>query len=472
MRKLKKYLSVAVLLIALPIVAMIGTNFVLESDKTIYKFIPQESDVVIEINTRNFIREMAFQRIFREDYFHESIEKEEVKGQVKDVGFDPFSSIIIFREHWAESSIWMAVVGYTDQTLFHNYIVESMPDVNVVFGEKYALLQLSPYYDKEAVTAHMQSILNGEVKSFKKRIDLGEVFDPSKEVNCYILPTNESGKNQLLSGSLSLDFLSDQIKIEGSFTPSSGFAENPPVAYAIDEEAPFSLRSSLNLLQSIYWFSEDNIKGLPEYSQMAFDYNGMNLFMVDDKLGYAFPFKQYPDLQVKFDITNYESWNSYLQKMQQDGVMKMDTVAKILSTEMGTFFNYTFDKNEFTLARNQVKLQPCNEGNLYFAFHMRVVPLLENIKVAIDQDNPPSKEIEMFALPIIQGQLSELKVMANVEDIRFELKLEDETNMAASGYVQMINRDGHSMIESMSFGMASVLLLADILAGGATEAVE
>jgi hypothetical protein len=136
MRKLKKYLAVAVLLLALPISAFIATKFVLESDKSIYKFIPEESDIVIEINTRNFISEVAYQRIYQEGYFHEKIVREEYEEPVADFGLDIFSSIIIFRERWSEKSMWMALVGYTDQGLVSSVYRREFPKCENLFWQR------------------------------------------------------------------------------------------------------------------------------------------------------------------------------------------------------------------------------------------------------------------------------------------------------------------------------------------------
>jgi len=465
MQKVKKYLAVTVLLLALPWAAFIATHFVLESDKSIYEFIPQESDVVIEINTRNFVTEVMYQRIYREAYFHEKIVREEHAEPIRDVGFDMFSSVVIFREHWEERNMWMALIGYTDEAKFSAFLNEQLPGTNCLFGSDYALIQLTPYPDQPLVDKHMNDIINGDAKCLKERVDLTELFDRSKEVNCYIAPQNSSSeKNQLLDGHMSLDFLSDQIKVDGEFTPVSGFSQNAPVAYAINEDAAFSLRSSLNILRSIYWFSEDNIKGIPQYDQMAFDYNGMNLFMVHKDLGYTIPFKQYPDMQLHFDIANdHGNWKRYFEGLKTNKIFKVDTVAHILSTSMGTYFNYKFNKNEFELMRNEMILKPNDDKSLYFAFKMHVAPLLDNIKFAIDEQNPPSDFDKTIGIGVAEIFIEELRVMANIEHVHFELRLKDETNMIADGHIQMQNREGNSMVESMAFGSAAILFIADYL---------
>lgn len=463
MRKLKKYLAVAILLCVMPISAFIATHLVLESDKNIYQFIPQESDIVIEINTRNFINEVMYQRIYHEAYFHEKIVREEHADPIENFGLDVFSSVIIFREQWSEKSMWMALVGYTDEALFQNYVTTEFPDVKTCFGDDYVMLQLTRYSDQEKVDQHMRSIMNGEVKSFRERVDLTEIFDRRKEINCYIAPSEKDERNQLLSGNISLDFLADHIAISGEFTPVSGFSENAPIAYALDEEAPFSLRSSLNLLTSLHWFSDDHIHGLPQYSQMAVDYHGLQLFMVNEDLGYLFPFKQHPDLQAHFDIINYPTWKEFFEDMRTDENFKIDTVSHILSTSLGTYFNYRFTETEFELVRNSMNLASSESDDLYFAFQMQIMPLLENIKLGIDEENPPPKSKQDLGIMMVESQIGEFKVMSNIENIRFELRLEDETNMVADGKIQMINRNGNSIIESVSFGSTAILFLVDLI---------
>lgn len=468
MNKIKKYLALAIMLLALPLLSFIATHFVLESNKDIYALIPEESDLVIEINTRNFINEIAYQRVFHEDYFHQKIVREEHAEPMQDIGVDPFSSIVVFREQWASKSLWMVCLGITNEATFEKTMNSELDGFHYKMKDGFALIQLTPYHDQVAVETHMDDILNGKVKSFKDRFDLTELFERSKEINCYIVPSADADNNQVLSGNISFDFLTDKIQIDGDFTPVSGFSETPSVAYALNEEAPFSLRSSLNLVKTIYWFSEDKIEGLPSYSQIAIDYEGMNLFMVDENLNYPFPFKQRPDLQAHFDIVDYNQWNSFLNKMAADSSLKIDTVAHILSTKMGTYFNYIFDKNHFAIARNELSLTPSTEENLYFALHMRISPILENIKLAIDEENPPKGNAAML-LSIIEGQFAELSLMSNIEHVHFEMRLEDETNMKATGEIAMIHKTGNSMIESMSFGSTAVLLLADLLSTGQTD---
>lgn len=73
MLRIKKYLAIVGLLMVFPLVVMVSNKFILEPSNEIYAFIPQESDFVIEVNTTNFIKEIAYQRIFEEASFLEKV---------------------------------------------------------------------------------------------------------------------------------------------------------------------------------------------------------------------------------------------------------------------------------------------------------------------------------------------------------------------------------------------------------------
>jgi len=471
MQLVKKYLAVTLLLLTLPMIAFIASHFVIESGKDIYTFIPEESDIVIEVNTRNFVKEIMYQRIFEEAYFNEKIVAEEGEELVyPDAGFDFFSSVIIFREQWADENIWMAVLGYTDQAKFEAYLKEQLPTSGYHFGPKYVIVQITPSIQQENVEDHMKKIMNGEVKSFTERVDLSELFDQSKEINCYILPQNDDERNQLISGNLSFDFLADQIKIDGEFTPVSGFAENEPVAYAINEEAAFSMRSSLNLLHSIYWFNEEVIEGIPQYSQMSLDYNAMTMFMIHKNLGYPFPMKFFPEMQMQFDLIDPPTWYAFFDTLKNQNHIKMDTVAHtFVENRIGIFFQYSLNDKSFALMHDSITLAASTNDKLYFCLNVKVAPLLDNITFAVDEQNPPSMLEQSMGMIFAESMVEQLRVMVNMEELHFELRLEDETNMVADGKIQMVNRTGHSMIESLFFGKAAVAFFMPFLSGEITE---
>jgi hypothetical protein len=472
-QKIKKLLAVAVLLMALPVLSLLAAKLVLGSSSNIYKYIPETSDIVVEVNCRNFVREIMFQRIFREDYFNEAIIIEEDEVSPVPPGLDPLSSIIAFREQWADENIWMAIVGITSREGFEPYLKEQMAGAHYEFGGDYVLIQLTPSNQQEAVVEHMKKIMAGEVKSFKERVDLTELFDQSKEINCYVIPNSDNEHNQFINGNLSFDFLQDHVKVDGEFTPVSGFGENAPVAYAINEESAVSIRSSLNLVHSIYWFNEQIVKGIPEYSQMALDYDAMSMFMVHKKLGYPFSMKFFPEMQMRFDIIEPQEWQTFFDTLKADNSIKMDTASHtFVENQVGFFFQYRFDDQKFELMRDQVILIPSTEEKLYFALHVKIEPLLDNITFLVDEENPPSPIEQSLGLMVAEAMVDELKVMSNIEHVHFELKLKDETIMLANGSVQMVNKNGNSIIESMSFGKAALAFFTSYLSGGAVASEE
>ena len=102
MKILKKYAAVLLLVTIYPAVQFIALNFILNPDDDIYTYIPQESDFVVEINTKNFVAEMAYQRIFREEYFLKKVypvfEEEEGKqkeGIHQNTGIDLFNKLSV-----------------------------------------------------------------------------------------------------------------------------------------------------------------------------------------------------------------------------------------------------------------------------------------------------------------------------------------------------------------------------------------
>ena len=128
----------------------------------------------------------------------------------------------------------------------------------------------------------------------------------------------------------------------------------------------------------------------------------------------------------------------------------------------------SIDEKEFDLLRNEENLSPNEDDKLYFAIQMKIMPIQDNIKLAIDERNPPTEMEQLLGMELVQIILEELNFLSNVEDIRFELRLEDETKMIADGKVQMLNKGGHSIIESVSFGSAAILFIAEYLSSAET----
>ncbi len=98
MKKVIKFSVLIYFTSALIALLFIANYFVLKSNPDIYKIIPQDADIIIEINTKNFIKEIAYQRVYNEDYFLEKIpttgEETILEEAPVNTGIDFFSQII------------------------------------------------------------------------------------------------------------------------------------------------------------------------------------------------------------------------------------------------------------------------------------------------------------------------------------------------------------------------------------------
>jgi hypothetical protein len=462
MQWLKKYIAIFILLSVFPVIWIAGRMFVIDPSTDIYAYIPQESDIVIEVNNPNFIEEFAYQRVFNEAYVLEKINIEDAAVEDFSTGVDYFSKIVLFREKWAEEDIWIAVLGYTNKEDFSLYMKRRMKDAHIQYGDKHAIVQLSKSKNQALLDEHLKEIANKDIKPFTARVNLNEYFKKDKEINCYFIPQSTENENRLIDGYLNFDFKQDHIDIKGDFTPVSGFDQIPTIAYSIDENVAFSARSSLNLFNSIFWFSSERIEDIPDYDQMALDYDGVKVFLVDTDWGYDFPFKTFPQMQMKLDFAKSEKWSAFIDNLQEKGNIRLDTTVGTIATKEGAFFNYNLTAESFEMSNKDSEFKPSDETDLYFDFQMKIAPLLDNTKFAVDQDNPPPIEFQMIGMSIAEGMIDDLHVFDNIEQIRFQMHKQTDENVSANGKVQMKNREGQSIIESMFFVTEAMFFVKDM----------
>ncbi|MCG8578175.1 MAG: hypothetical protein MI810_25070 [Flavobacteriales bacterium] len=468
MRKVKKLLVILFIVSLYPIIHFTALHFYLNADDEIYEHIPQESDIVIEINCRNFVQEIMYQKIFNEDYFQEKLfppdEDELGKRPINlDIGINVFSKIIILREQWAEEDVWLAIFEYTNKTALQKFIEEEVGEASIAYGDTYAVAQINRSTTESSLDEHLQKIADGDVKPFSDRIDLKTYFDPNKEINVYLLHDAGTSHAKLIDGHLHYDFLHDRISVSGEFTPVSDFAGTPAIAYEMNDDVAMSIRSSISLFNSLYWFGKDRIDDIPEFRQLAFDYDGVNIMLCDKNLDYPFPFKTFPDMDVHFDFDDPQPWNDFLQAMVDDGEVKLDTTTKMLSTKSGTFFKYNISDSEFEFMRDQTSFKAASEEtDVFFDFRLNVDPLLANTKLAIDENDPPSKAEQTIGLGFGNGFIADLRKMANVESMWYTMRLNNEERMLAEGEILMKEKEGSAMIESLSFGSLASILLQDL----------
>ncbi|MEO9531095.1 MAG: hypothetical protein ABJG68_06275 [Crocinitomicaceae bacterium] len=459
MQKIKKLFAIFILLAIFPLAWAVGKNFVTNSSNDIYAYIPQESDIVIEINSRNFIAEIMYQRIYNEQYMADKVEVQE-----EDIpsGIDYFSKVIIFRESWANEHIWMAIVAVNNKSDFTRFVNSKIENPHVVFGEDHAIIQMTSSSNQAELDKHLANIANKNIKPFTARVDLQNHFDQEKEINCFVIPQSSNKDNQLIDGFLSMDFHNDHIDVDGEFTTVSEFDQTETIAYPIDNEAALSLRSSLNVFNSIWWFSKEKIEDVPQYSQLAIDYNGMNIFLCNRNWGYPFPFKSFPDMEMRFDTKNGSEWLEFFDTITAEGKIKIDTTTNGLITEQGAFFQYNINDKVFELSRNGVNFEKDNSDDLYFDFQMKISDLLDNTKFSVDEDNPPSIIEQNLGMVIAEDMIADLHAFDNIEQIIFQLrKGKDTTTVKANGKVQMKNKEGQSIVESMFFITEALLYVKE-----------
>lgn len=457
MRLVKKYLALITLMSMFPICWIIGKNFVTEAKTDIYGYIPQESDIVIEINSRNFISEIIYQRIYNEEYVLNKVEVQE--SDVEETGIDYFSKVVLFREKWAEDNVWIAVVGVKNKKAFKKYAQNKVGDLKIEFGKSHAIIQLTASKNQEKIDEHLKNIASQNIKPFTARVDLKKYFKKDKEINCYMIPQSSDASHQLIDGYINMDFHQDHIDIGGEFNTVSTFKQTPSIAYAMNEDVGFSLRSSLNVFNSLWWFSEEEIEDVPDYKQMAVDYDGVKMFMVDLNWGYQFPFKTFPEMQMRVDAVNGAHWKKFFEEIQAEGKVKADTLTKSLITEQGAFFQYNLTDESFELSRSGVNFEPASETDVCFDFQMKIESLLNNTKFAVDEDNPPSEFEQMVGMSVANEMVSEMHVFDDIEEIRFQMKKSGDAKIAANGKVQMKNREGQSIVECMFFMTEALLFV-------------
>ncbi len=470
MQLLKKYSAILAFVLAFPLMGYMAKHFILEPSTDIYAHIPQESDIVLEINLQNFVTEIAYQRIFEEGYFIDKIypstdeddKKEPESDASEKMGFDVFSKMVLFREQWATENVWVAVVPYTNRTDFKTFVANRNSEAHVVFGDKYAIVQMNASENQDKLDEHLKKISTRDIKPFTERVELREIFDPTQEINCYVIP-KVTQDNQIIEGALHFNFLTDHIAITGEFTPIPDFDEDKSIAYAIDAQKGMSMRSCLNVFNSIYWFNEEKIDNVPDYKQMAFDYDGVNFYLTKrDKSSSAPPFNSFPQMNLQFDIENSNVWFNFFDSLTASGQIIPDTITNQLYTKERAFFQYELTRQHFKLMQSPFALIPNEESGLYFDLQLEIDPLLANTNIMIDESNPPSTLEQSIFTGFASSIIADMRRFNNIEGINFQLKKGDNHIVKAAGKINMKEKNGKSIVESISFGATALNFIRSI----------
>lgn len=448
MKKVFKILAVIYFAIAFPLLFVIIDLFVLKPNPEIYQYIPQEADIVIEINSKNFIRELAYQRIYNEDYFLDKTVTEDENTIIGDAplntGIDFFSQLIIFREKWSDEDVWFGVVKLKSQIDFNTYLKENELDFHTAFSDHYCIIQLTPSLNQDIISTHLGNIATKKVKSFDSKTDLSAVFNSENEMNIYIAPKNSK---HILDGYLYLNFLQDKIEVKGNFNAISQNEDIPYISYEDDLSQAFSLRSSLNLFNSVYIFNDKKLENLPDYSQLCLDFNGVTMLTSNDEI----PLTAYPKINLKFDILNATIWQDYLTEINQSNEIKVDSTQKTirLDAEAKSAIQYKLNDQEFSLYQSYVDFKTTESSTDYFSLKITPSLFLEHIDFVKDTLNPPGL-VAQLKIGIIQNLMEDMDYFEAIERVDFSIcDDENKTDFISKGTILFKEKNGNSMVESI-----------------------
>ncbi len=444
MNHLKKHLLFIYLVVSILIISLFADNFILTSSNKIYKFVPLESDIVIEINAINFIKEVSNQWIYQPDHFEKDdldTETEDLSEKIKTIGVDPFSKIIVFNEKWANESLWFGVAKVIDESDFSIYIAENFPHAIVFYGESAAVIQMSQSINQTEVSNHIENILAGKVPSIKQNALIKTDFLDENEINIYLKSVKS---DYVTDGYLSVNFNDTQIDIAGFFHPI-GQTDVNPIAYEISPNIGISLRSSLNLLNTIYLFNDTKLEYLPDYKQLALDYDGVNLITNNDVI----PVTSFPNINLSLDIDDEKTWLNYLDANIDDGSLLIAGDTLMMNSEVKAKIRYEIADHKFKLFQKRKTFETNNTSqNNYFNLIIHPEQIVHKMNFKEDKNNPP-KIVAGQIIKIVKSILEDFGYMSAIDEINFRIDKDAETNdYISSGHIIYHNRNSHSTIQS------------------------
>jgi hypothetical protein len=448
MKKIFKFLIVVYFALVFPILFFIADFFILNSNPKIYRLIPQDADIVIEINTKNFIQEVAYQRIFNESYFLKRLPKDNEDNLVTsdnlDFGINPFSQVIIFRENWADNNIWYGIIAIKNKPKFETFIKESGYKFNIEYADNYAIILFKDKNNPEIVN-HQQKMSQYKLKSFDSKIDLSEIFNADNELNIYIAPKNSK---DIIDGYLHFNFEKDRVTTSGTFTPVGKTQDISFINYELNNDVALSLRSSLNLFNSVYLFNKNiSLKNLPQYSQLCIDFDGTTLKTLHSDI----PIIAYPELNIQFDIIDSLNWRNYLNDLNNNNTFIVDSINHqlIVNAESQSFLNYDLNHQYFKIYQHENNFSKKVINNTFFSLIIHPNSILEKTFFKKDSLNPPNF-VDGIKIGIIESLMDDMNFWNDVDYINFTITADStSTDFISRGDVIYLEKEGHSIIESL-----------------------
>ncbi|MDX1349987.1 MAG: hypothetical protein R3279_07065 [Putridiphycobacter sp.] len=443
MGNLKKHLLFSFIALSIFGIGLLINTLILPATNDLYQYIPGESDVVIEINAINFAKETGQQWVYAPEHF--DLEPEEEKQKMvsasRDIGIDLFSKILIFNEQWSEESLWFAVMAYNNQEKLATFIESNFPKAKLNFEKNVAIVQLSKSKNQAAVDQYIGNIFARKVKSIEANPLIKKQFLNENEINIYL----KSLKSEYISdGYLSINFETNQIDIDGYFHPI-GSTSVRPIAYATDKDIGLSLRSSLNLLNTIYLFRGTKLEYLPDYEQIALDYDGATLLTNNDVI----PVTSYPNINMQLDIYDDKTWLQYIDASIEDGSLLVAQDTIMINSEVKAKLRYKIANQKFELFQASKSLQLAKPDNqTYFELIVHPSEIIEKMVFKEDSRNPP-KLVASQIIKIVKSLLEDFHYIKAIDEINFVInKQKGDENYISSGHIVYHNIDSHSTIES------------------------
>lgn len=445
MKKVKKYFFPLILTITILIIFGIAKLFVLQPNISIYDYVPIESDIVVELNLQNFSKELSYQKLYESQNFNDKESNFDAQSKIellKESGINPLSKTILFREKWADENIWFAIIKTVNQSNFKKFIEAELQHAQIFFNNDIAIIQLNKSNNQSKIQKHIDAILSKSINNIQQKIDLKNTFLPNNELNIY-LKANKS--DFITDGFIHLNFEKNKIKLEGNLIPVGTKNSVNPIAYKVDKSKALSLRSSLNLFKKIYLFQNTKLDSLPNYTQLAVDYDGATLATVNEFI----PIKTYPKINLQVDIDSKEEWQEYIKKMAENKTFNFSNDTIIIESQGKVFLLHKLSEKNFKIFQKENKFESSESDTTFLDLYIEPTKIVEQTFFKKDEKNPP----KMFAnlkISAIQSFIEEFDYLKDINYIQFSItRKNDKENYISNGEIVFNAKEGHSIIESL-----------------------
>ena len=445
MKPLIKHISFIFFLLCFVFILILGSKLLLKPTQKIYAFIPEDSEIVIEINLQNFVKEIAFQKVFNtqneELALLEEISADEIK-KLLNSGIDVNSKAILFCEKWTDNYIWYAVLTIDNKNKFSDFAAEKELENEVHYVNNYALIQLNHHVNQEMVSAHIQDILQQKVKSILSSDKITHDFNDENEINAYINIENSTHFNE---GCISLNFMKNKIDLSGFFHPKASNEQLNTIEYESDKNLAFSLVTTLNLLNFFDFIHDGNKKKTPNYNQLALNFDGTILKTTNN----AIPVDIYPDLNLSIGIDNRKSWEDYLIELSNEESITMKADSMVFDLQAKIFFQFLLSEQSFDLFQSQKKFKQQPINNYYLSLFAQPSKFIDKTFFQKDEMNPP-KIIANMKINVIKTILDDFQYLKNIDTLSFDIFKENENeDFISKGSIVFKSQNSHSIISSL-----------------------